>query len=156
MISDIVLLQRAVPGDECPLCRCGTVEFADGYVKCRGECGAAVELCGPQITDALTNEPSEKLFRELVNWLSYQATDMNAPYLLMAMARFIWEQFIQCAQIYADYDAARSRSTIPGQPIDNDPDEWMGRMMRAIMDHATSDVEALRFGRHLNEDYNDL
>ena len=36
------LLRETDPGDECPVCQCGTVEHVDGYVKCRGECGACV------------------------------------------------------------------------------------------------------------------
>jgi hypothetical protein len=38
------LLRETDHGDECPLCQCGTVEHADGEVKCRGECGATVPL----------------------------------------------------------------------------------------------------------------
>lgn len=42
--EDQRLLQGTDDGDECPLCQCGTVEHADGAVKCRGECGSSVLL----------------------------------------------------------------------------------------------------------------
>ena len=35
-----ILLSRAEHDEECPLCKCGTVEVVDGEVRCRGECGA--------------------------------------------------------------------------------------------------------------------
>ena len=42
--DDRELLHSTAHGDECPLCHNGTVEHAEGEVRCRGECGAAVEL----------------------------------------------------------------------------------------------------------------
>jgi hypothetical protein len=32
------------PGDECPLCQCGTVEHVDGEARCMGECGAVAPV----------------------------------------------------------------------------------------------------------------
>ncbi len=36
------LMLETPNGFECPLCRCGTVEYADGAITCRGECGTSV------------------------------------------------------------------------------------------------------------------
>lgn len=36
---DTQLLAVADDGDECPICKCGTVEIVDGEVRCKGECG---------------------------------------------------------------------------------------------------------------------
>jgi hypothetical protein len=96
---------------------------------------------GPYISDALTNEPTVENFRELVTWLNHATEDMNAPYLIMAMARFIVEQLAPLADEFRIIDDHE------------DADEWLAAMLRAIMDHAHDDQEAFRMGRHINERY---
>jgi len=47
-VSDAQIeLSEASNGDECPLCRAGTVEIVNGEVRCRGECGAVAEERAP-------------------------------------------------------------------------------------------------------------
>jgi hypothetical protein len=38
------LMRETEPDDECPLCQCGTVEHIHGEIRCRGECGAVVQM----------------------------------------------------------------------------------------------------------------
>ena len=43
-----IMLSRAQDGDECPLCRAGTIETVDGENRCRGECGAVTRAQEPE------------------------------------------------------------------------------------------------------------